>query len=90
MNKQEKQRLTFRERQTYLLTEDDRTDPYRVTAPSLTLKVSRFPTFELAKEYLDEVAHIGHQAILSFVDIKDCRIKVMAYAPPKVFKRKAG
>lgn len=76
-------------RQKHFINDTDTTHPYRLTCPCLSLTALKFSSLREAQQGLTTAKEAGIQAILSKVDTKLCKIKVIGYsAPTKIFKRK--
>ncbi|GHE35122.1 hypothetical protein [Sphingobacterium griseoflavum] len=70
------------------LSEEDYSYPYRIVAPSHSSQPARLRTKKEADKYFESVSDQGHQAILSYIDPVDIKLKLVAYNPPSNIKRK--
>lgn len=79
------------ERYKYLLSENDVHEPYRLTCPTLYAVPLTFYDRQDAFKNLEEIRKLGHQSILTYVNVRLCSIKIIGYTPPvQSKKRKAG
>lgn len=69
-------------KQKYLLRQDDFEYPYRIVAPTFSLDVQRLQTKEEASKLFLAISDMGHQAIMSYIDIKSCKVRLLAYSGP--------